>query len=331
MITQSSETVCKRLVAGILCIAACVSTGCSFYRHHRMADNIVAIGWDLDGSPVSLGQEVTYKSGFVGVSPHIVDPSYDLGPLVVSRPDGRRAVVAGFDSWWQIVWAVPRGPGKGFAVALRKGGLKDRKSVCLLVDNAARTRPCPAAVNPNSENAYVVADSDQLVSWRAARPADARAVNLQTGEAVPASSVPAHLAREGRQGLDLSFSALAPGGTTWAVSVTGGPRKAIWLIEAGAEPRLLAPLSPGDRTPGILDRSIEANVRLFPQIYGLAWAPDGKWIYWCGTGLQALIASTADGSSRTVTPCLNGATWSPDGRRIAGIDEKGVVRVWLVQ
>ena len=101
--------------------------------------------------------------------------------------------------------------------------------------------------------------------------------------------------------------------------------------EAGAEPRLLAPLSPGDRTPGLLPRSIEEQVRLFPQTYGLAWAPDGKWIYWCGTGPQALIASTADGSSRTVTPCLHGATWSPDGRRIAGLDEKGVVRVWTVQ
>ena len=146
MVIRLEQKVRRRFAVGLVCVAASVSSDCGFYRHHRTADNIVAIGWDLDGSPVSLGQEVTYKSDFVGLSPHTVDPAYDLGPLVVSRPDGRRVVVAGFDSWWDVGWAVGRGPGKGFVVTLRKGGPKDRKSVCLLIDNAGRTRPCPASI-----------------------------------------------------------------------------------------------------------------------------------------------------------------------------------------
>jgi WD40-like Beta Propeller Repeat len=330
MVTRSSKATWRRLVAGILYTAALVSTGCGFYRHHRTADNIVAISWELDGSPVSLGQEVTYKSGFVGMSPHTVDPSYDLGPLVVSRPDGRRAVVAGFDSWWQIKWALSRGPGKGFVLTVTKGGPEDRQSACLLIDSAARRTPCPTAVDASSEYAYVIPGSDQLVFWKSYRTDNARAVNLQTGEELPAASLSAHLALVSDKGTDMSLSALAPEGTTWAVAFPGRGKPGIWRIEESAEPKLLVPFASGAMPP-FPRLGDDSGVRLFSQMYGLAWAPDGKQIYWCGQGPQGLIASLGDGSSREVTPCLTEATWSPDGRRIAGLDEKGNVRVWTVQ
>jgi Tol biopolymer transport system component len=61
---------------------------------------------------------------------------------------------------------------------------------------------------------------------------------------------------------------------------------------------------------------VEYLVRSFDQQYGLAWSPDGEQVYYCGTnGGSAMVVSVATSSARAV--------WSPDGRRIVGVQGDG--------
>jgi hypothetical protein len=307
---------------GIVVVCAAIAGGC-VYLHSKTIDNVLATGWDDSGVPVSLVQEVSLRWGMVVKVPDTQDPKYDLGPLVMLRTGNvRTPAVPEFAEWWHIEWIAARAHGKGFVVNGSKGD--PLRNVCLLIQLSGSITPCTFDVRANVAHRTVWLDSegDKVIVWND-EDHSGQEIDITTGKAsATAASVPEGLLNGPCR--DRSFSAISPRADKWAVACDGG----IWITD-GESSQLIHKESWSAMDPVAPDEvSAEANmIRPWLEMYGLAWSPDEHFVYWCSPRRQRGVVVAVEGSAaRPTTRCLTGATWSPDGQRIAG-NEEGEMQV----
>jgi hypothetical protein len=315
-----------------------VAAGCGGYAHHKTTDNVIATAWSREGQAVHLVQQVEFEWGFVGLAPHIVDPHHNLGPLFVVS-DKTRIRIPGYDDWWRIEWAFSRAQGRGFVVALSKtvSDFKEARA-CLLVDLKGQVVKCPAAADESvgsrpDETNYAPA-RDSLVflpdSHERAR-GTIRAVDLTSGT-VTAIDEPLWRVRliGGELPCEMSHSALSPLNDKWVVACSlrrsfvdigdGSEGDGLWMVGGDLRLSRLIPFAGRLHSPRGFFHAMEDSVRPFWQEFGLSWSPDGQHVYYCdGKDGPAVVVDIERRASREVAPCLTGATWSPDGKRVVGV------------
>src|SRR5262245_7217307 len=309
-------------------------TSCGGYRHRQRVEHIVAVSWTADDRPVRLLQDVTAKWEFWGLSPHIVDPTYDLGRLSMAVGQDRPVSVAGFDDWWHVDLVVARRPGRGFVVQLSKNFLDHKETYCVVIPIGEPQTRCSL---PSLEFVAVKPNSDGLVAWKADGSMEAfGAIGDRAARRTSVCSVWQLGAHGVADPCDMSYSAIAPDETAWIVACRINRQPGLWLIDEQRPPRLLLAadlpkfihFQSGPTRSAEVIRDIEDRIRLFDQEFGLAWSPDGRRIYYCANpNTQAVVVNVAEMVHRQVDSCGVGAVWSDDRVRVAGVNGDGTLGV----
>ncbi len=280
------------------------------------------------------------------------------GPLLLIIDGDERPVrVTPYETGIEL-WSAHYLPGRDAFFVSRgipsAGSPRRPVSGCLIVslDGGARECGIPPGRGYDSGPQGVSSDGLQI---RTRRFKDGRlsfdAVNINTGRVSTVEdfilTLPLRMSSEATGAsapCDMGWSRLSPREDMVAaacpVKHASDWRRGIWLFRDGAPPRLLFDFDvpPGSEAahglriwgPGDGDDPPEEMVTRPHEGYGLAWSPDGRLIYWCNGRGKGLLVSVEGQALSTDSPCLTLATWSPDGRKIAGVDRRFELSVWQV-
>jgi hypothetical protein len=286
----------KACTRGALLAVCAMSVACGGYAHRQHVDHIVAVNWTMDGRPVRLLQDVTAKWSFVGVSPHTVDPTYDLGGMSIAVGTDRPVPLEGFDGWWRVDAAEARRDDRAFIVLVRGSGEPAETRCVVLAVGRPQARCSPSQLNSVSQH----------------------------GSSMPGDPC------------DMSYSTPASDATSRVAACRINGRAGLWLIEGQSPvrlllatelPRLFYPRPGATRAAEVIDE-IEDRIRPLEQQFALAWSPDGRRVYYCpDPGAQAVVVDVESSNSRNAEACVIGAVWSDDSVRVAGVDSDGVLRI----
>ena len=342
-----------RAALAIAMVIPCATNACvGIPVKAATVNHIVATSWTPEGKPLALAQK--FK---IGKTAYVASPEgpgvfehYRSGPLLLLAGDDEVPIRLGLkDVDIRVEEVAPLAEG-GFLVMLDvrpDGDLEHSAWRCLTVNTDGSVIPCrvPPGYKLEAFSYYLSATAHEIRYRRQGSTGSYfESLNVENGTV---SEMAADLTRMPLKSnndieppgapCDMSYSQLAPREDSMVVACTMPTNKGfiagLWILENTGTPRLLYRSDGLSMNPAAkrYDQraSLEEMVAWPREEFSLAWSPNQEQVFWCALGRQigVLASSLKDQAAAYSAPCLLLATWSPDGTRLAGV-EQGKLRVW---
>ena len=286
---------------------AALTLGCGHYRKTESGDAILASTWS-DGSPIHLVQHYVRRSDYVGLAPHIVDPTTETGRLALLLPGGGRIEpdLIPWNAWGRVTFAMARPGGRGFVVGVSGGA---ERAPCLLISITGTVGRC--SIERLDQRAAGAAD---VILFRDVPHQTIQMFDVLSGTVSEVSDTLMTLPWSDQRPCAMDYAALSPDRQQWVIACLREGRYGLWLKKRAEPPELLT--SDAIRLPGIAMAGVPI---LEYQRFTLAWSPDMRFVYYCdGTDGEAVIIRMRDRRVQRRRPCLASGTISDVPYRIVG-------------
>jgi hypothetical protein len=318
------------LPLAIAAVLALSSIGClSLPVDREPIDQIAAVGWMSPNQPIAFAQHMVLYRGWYPLSPDGpgVFESHSSGSLVLVTSRDRMEIPfsPGRRFWLERAAFAPQL--KAFVAVVN---VEDRKAPfgldrCLLVATDGTVTDCQLP-HPLRDFEFSFDGTELLVTPEPHTAESPRAFNYLTGLTRDLPPGLERLLLTHYQNLpilpqcSLTTSRFSPDGSQLAVGCTGSREDSgVWILVEGREPMRVLPIPPD--VPPLADTSfvLSSFYTVNGFLGGLAWSPDSKRLYFCGTPGALGYLIHLDGEPPTPhRPCMTSPEWSPDGTQIAG-------------